>query len=442
MKKFIRNLSNTTFDSLKNELKRTDVNNNQIYYINIKEDDELAIIYYNDIPTTDITRDPDAEQLEKNCRSYIIEKSSLRPIGSQFNKIIYNTDAKEFLADKEWNKVSVQKCYEGARILLFNHKDKWYVSTRRCLDARESKWVVNKSFREMFDEAMDGLFTFDELDKNLCYHFVLVHYKNKTIVNYNYLGKYHKYLYHILTTEKYTLKEVDVKINDNVNYIEDEQFDNIDSLLKKLDEIDNMNKAGKRITTEGYILRVYEGKVHNSPFTVLKLQTEIYQTLMKMKPNNSNINQNYLELYQKDKLKDFAPYFTRFSTDIIKRLHISMKTISKELLDIYHNTRQKKNPELYNSLKEQQKKVLYGLHGLYMDNRKQEFTNKTDDLSRELSKSINVHDVYHYLKCLPYNELRQLYYERTVLIDEGVNIKYINKNCIPTKAQCSLMFRN
>jgi len=187
--------SNITFDELKNELLKKDEDGKQIYHINIKEDDNLAMIFYN-------TVHDNFTKLEESLRSYIIEKTTLDPIASQFNKIIYNDDAVNFIKNKNWNNVVVQPCYEGTMLLVFNYNDKWYVTTRRCLDSNKSKWIKNKSYRQLFDDAMEGKFTFDDLDKNLCYHFVLVHYKNKNIVTYSGLGEEYKELYHVMTTKK------------------------------------------------------------------------------------------------------------------------------------------------------------------------------------------------------------------------------------------------
>ena len=41
----------------------------------------------------------------------------------------------------------------------------------------------------------------------------------------------------------------------------------------------------------------------------------IYEKLIKLKPNNSNIHQSYLELFQKDKLNDFLPYFSKYNNN-------------------------------------------------------------------------------------------------------------------------------
>ena len=70
-------------------------------------------------------------------------------------------------------------------------------------------------------------------------------------------------------------------------------------------------------------------------------------------------------------------------------------------------------------------------------------SNDSNDSSEEnhISKSINVHDVYHYIKSLPPNELRQLFYERSSYMLENQDNTFLNRNCIYTMAQSTLMFK-
>ena len=148
----------------------------------MKEDDQLCIVYNTGLEGEPIS---DKSNLEDSCKSIIFEKSSMTPIASQANKILLNNEAKTVLKNSDWARVVVQPCYEGTMLLVFNHNDQWYVSTRRCLDSNQSKWVKNKSYREMFDEATQDKFNFDDLNKDYCYHFILVHYKNRNIISYS-----------------------------------------------------------------------------------------------------------------------------------------------------------------------------------------------------------------------------------------------------------------
>ena len=429
-----------SFEELKNEILKKDETGNQIYSLSLKEDDDLCIIYYNNT-VQNKNQEPFITELENSCRSIVLDKKLLKPIVTQYNKIVYNADTLEFIKDKNWNDFIVQKCYEGTLIMVFNHENKWYMTTRRCLNAQDSSWIKNNSYYEMFTDAMKDKFTYEELNANYCYHFVLVHHKNKNIVTYNSFGKDYKELFHILTTEKYTLNEINCTINDKIKYIENEKFKSLSDLITALNTQNELDRSYQKVTSEGYVLKYYTGKLYQSPFITLKLQTDIYDTIMKLKPNNSNIYQCFLELYQRDKLNDFLPYFTKYGNEVIKRIHLSMQNISKEILDLYHMTRNKQNNEIYEQLPNQYKKCLYDIHGLYIKNRTGDFNNGVDTQQFGSIKSINVFNVYHYLKNLPPNELRQIYYDRIQLVN-NTTFKFINKNCINSLTQSTIMFKN
>ena len=216
------------------------------------------------------------------------------------------------------------------------------------------------------------------------------------------------------------------------------QFTNLSELMDNVSQLNKHDMGIKTITAEGYILKVYDNNKHTGLFKLLKIQTEIYQKLIQLKPNNINMSQNYLELYQKNLLNEHLPYFTKYTNDIINRIHMSMKNLSKEFLDLYHSTRQKKNSNLYNSLPDIYKKVLYGLHGLFIEFRKLSF--KKDIKS---SKSITIHDVYYYLKKLHPFQLKHIYLERSNMIKNNLsNYSFINTDCIYTLTLTSLMFQN
>lgn len=395
----------------------------------IKSDENVSLVYFND----------STSGVEK---SIIFDKNEKKPIVTQFNKILYNKDAENFLIDKDWKQVVVEKCYEGTVLTVFYNKDRWYVSTRRCLDANDSYWVKNVSYKEMFEEAIQDRFTYDDLDKDNCYFFVLLHYKNRNLINYSNLGYevMYKDIIHIMTTKKYTSEEVDFTINDKVKKSSTIHFSNLSELLDDLDYVSKDNRAKKTITTEGYILRYYHGEVKKSDFTVLKLQTKLYQELIKVKPNNSNLHMIYLELYQKDRLTEFLPYFSKYNTDIIRRINNSMRTVAQELLDIYHGTRQQNNPEVYKSLKEHYKKSLYDLHGIFIRYRKPKFD---EDKEKTIgNRSITVHDVYHYLKDKQPAQLRNIYQERMQMVDMPCFDKFLNKECLDTVTLTMLMFQS
>ena len=91
------------------------------------------------------------------------------------------------------------------------------------------------------------------------------------------------------------------------------------------------------------------------------------------------------------------------------------------------------------------KKVLYKIHGIYIDSRKNDFNNNTDvnNENKLESKSITVHDIYHYLKSLSITFLKELYFDRENIIKEKkIHVPLYNLfsiDCIYTNIQTKLM---
>ena len=111
-----------------------------------------------------------------------------------------------------------------------------------------------------------------------------------------------------------------------------------------------------------------------------------------------------------------------------------MSTMSREILDIYHMTRNKNNSELYNILPNNYKKLLYQLHSDYILQK--------NTINNFTKISIGVNDVYNKLKKLDTSMLINLYLERDVLINMSINknnILFPIKSCINTKIQSKLL---
>ena len=68
--------------------------------------------------------------------------------------------------------------YEGCLIRVFNHDDKWYISTHKKLDANHSRWASRKSYGELFHESVDWDEVLKKLDPSRGYLFLL---ENKVI---------------------------------------------------------------------------------------------------------------------------------------------------------------------------------------------------------------------------------------------------------------------
>ena len=154
---------------------------NPPYCLSIKEDDNFAILKYNQLES-DFN-----EPIVRECRGLIINKVMLEPVALSFYKFF---NVQEPLADKiYWKDCRVQEKVDGSKLLVWYDKYKqiWRVSTSSMLDAEVSDF--NKSFYDLFIEALkNNNLTFEELtfymNSIYCYTFELVSPESRVVVPY------------------------------------------------------------------------------------------------------------------------------------------------------------------------------------------------------------------------------------------------------------------
>ena len=84
---------------------------------------------------------PNYSELEMECRSLVIDRNKKSIVAYTCETPRLNIEGFKYfqnLSDEIKSQAKITTCYEGTLLSLFNHNDKWYLSTRRCLDSRES----------------------------------------------------------------------------------------------------------------------------------------------------------------------------------------------------------------------------------------------------------------------------------------------------------------
>jgi hypothetical protein len=94
---------------------------------------------------------------------------------------------------------------------------------------------------------------------------------------------------------------------------------------------------------------------------------------------------------------------------------------------------------MYNELPDVYKKVLYNIHGLYINNRNTDFKHGVDISTDFNSRSINIHNVYNHLKNMEPVYLRKMMYERVNMLNNPI-FNFINKECMDLFMTSKLMF--
>ena len=104
-------------------------------------DEKLLLVYtkFEDTPY-------DNTQLKNECRSLIVDVEDKVIVSYTCNTPICNLEAMNYLLEHNDNTMEIYKCYEGTLMSLFHNKGKWFLSTRRCLDSKNSIWNENSHF--------------------------------------------------------------------------------------------------------------------------------------------------------------------------------------------------------------------------------------------------------------------------------------------------------
>jgi hypothetical protein len=406
--------------------------------ITIEEKENISLICFS-------SREKDANfSYYKRLKNYCIDTNTLEILCIQYSNILYNEDVIQLINNHNWKNIVAYQSYDGINFTAFFTDNLWYIIYNNGLFLLNGE-SDDSSFKSI-QKALTDIINLDELDKKNYYDFELLPHKKNIVRHYDDCVE----LIHKISHEKITNKQIEFNIENTIKQ-QQQFFSCLDELIVRLDKISFDNVISKKITIEGFILYIYDPndtshthghKVNadiSSAYVVGKIQSDTYKKISKLKQSlTGNIYQNYLELYQNGKLVDYLPYFSKYTNEIVHRINMSMKTLSREILNIYHATRKKKNKDLYDILTEQYKKILYSIHGLYINIRKTDFINGHEIDERE-SKSITVHDVYYYLKSLPPDQLRQLYHDRLDMLENPSVHQYLCKDCIFTITQSKLM---
>jgi len=409
------------------------------------EDDNIMLLYHKfDMPTN--------SEFEQECRSLVLDMDNLKVISYTCPNPITNKNAQQFLLNNTDLTLDMYKCYEGTVISLFNHKNKWYVSTRRCLDSKDSIWTDTNYYEMFMDVINKENITFDDfvskLDLNLGYYFILIHYKNKHVIDYNkQFGQEYTKLCLVFVRDKETQCEIN-------NY----KLDNYENIFKPdrmtMDEFANENqKLSVDINVEGIIIKT----IKDNKNYLFKLQTNSYQ-FCKAIGHNSNIYKGYLYLYQNGSLKEYIennkdhknlekisnPYNSNEVFDIIGVVDCVFKVLTSELFELYKllwqlTTGQHQNLELYNILPKEFKDILYGLRGLY-------FKLKYN------KRLFSIKDIYKYLKNIDIEQLCALLRQRKLMFNwvaqsnnQNLNLniyKTISNHCEKVNIKLIAIFTN
>lgn len=186
-------------------------------------------------------------------------------------------DTKEYITTN-FSNLRFYTSLEGTLLRLFYNdiNNKWYLSTHKKLNARNSRWGSKYTFGEIFDSCIPDNF-YDTLDKNMFYMFILTPNNDNRIVCKQFMNQ----LFHVGTYDN----------NFNLSYDYDI------GIQKPLElKFENVDQMFKHVNTIGHFL--YQGILICDIQT--QSNTKIYSTnydkFSKLRGNTPSINYRYLEL--------------------------------------------------------------------------------------------------------------------------------------------------
>ena len=390
-------------------------------------DEGLMLMYHKyDAPVT--------SDLERECRSLVIDRSTLKIVSYSCETPRVNREGMEYLVAHSTEPTIINTCYEGTYLSVFNHNGKWYVSTRRCLNSQDS--VFNpaekhdpKSHYEMFEEvlAKAGHANFNEFSSKLnpsnSYYFVLIHHQNKHMIDYTSVFGQDYGRICLANVRDSEMREVDI-------YENKVDFASYDSsglvfVAEKLESIDQFANSNKTIkydetpTCEGVVVRVWNSTTNK--YHLIKLQNMNYQ-FSSVLGQERNIFKGLVYLYQNDKLVDYFsqnsntqnikkitnPLNTSESYDTVGMVDAVFKVCTSELFELFKalwsiKTGQHQNKALYDLIPKEYKDIMFAIRGMYYKKKAQIFGKDGNTVTPTDIKNshLKINDIYNYLKGLP-----------------------------------------
>lgn len=367
----------------------------------------------------------------------IMSNFPVKPIVSFSNNIIYDNGTIDITSKLDWKSLEIiEYNFNSIYIILFYHNNNWYITYDEIiirLDDIEN--LCARVFRNLLLEHYIGI---DILNTNITYHLMITHPSLSKITQHDI-----KSITLLWTCDNnINLTNTDTPFNKNLKY-----FSCLDELQISLEVECNNDMMHKSLSFGGYFIKIQYTFNNKQQYMCCVIRSNLFKHILSILPKNENKYISYLELYQKNELSDVIMYVHKYPNDVIRRINMAIRTLSKEILNIYHLTRKKQNFLLYTNLSAKYKKVLFELHKIYVTQKHLELSSKQTKSGDYLieKKSISVDVVYDYLKAINVSDLIQIFKDRTAIISALTKAEYelnniFNLNDIYIVTQIELMF--
>ena len=240
----------------------------------------------------------------------------------------------------------------------------WEIATRNTVGATSSfyKGVGKKTFRDMFLEAASNTrLVLDNLDKQLCYSFVLQHPENRIVVPFKTQQLYLVGVYsihnevgntHVKVYDPYDYKDVFFALNTTVQLPTRYSFDSYADLV---DRFGSMN-------TPYHLVGVVLHNMGSGERT--KIRNPVYEQVRSLRGNQPKLQYQYLALRKEGKVSDFLNFYPENKKEFSgfrDQLHLFTNT----LFSNYISCHIKKEKPLI-EFSEQYRTHMYNIHNKYL----------------------------------------------------------------------------
>ena len=192
----------------------------------------------------------------------------------------------------DWSQVHITDFVDGTMINIWFGSEEWHISTRSVVGA-QCYYYSEKSFKEMFEEASEGL-DFTKFNPGLTYSFVLRHPENRIVTSYEKPDL-------VLVQANWGWNEV------NIHQVAEElrghgmdiktpqvyQFSSLEEILEKI--------ASMEYQEQGLVLRFNN--------TRAKIRNPKYEQAKLLRGNNRNLFFTYLEHFKNHRVGEYLTYY-------------------------------------------------------------------------------------------------------------------------------------
>ena len=400
---------------------------------------KLILIYNNFIEKVE------NDELVDECRSIILDYN-MNLVNYTFDNVIYNNYAKDYILKNNPKQINITECYEGPLISIFFYNNNWFMSTKKKIINMSKRYTKNKIFNLFFETIINIDEFLNILDKNNNYQFILLHHKNKNIVNYNDYFNDNEYKKIVIINIFNKLNNNEIDVNEFIIKMDYIIIPRKYSDLNIIDINNNKNKLELPVLLEGLVIEIKKGMKKK----ILKFQSNSYKILNEINFNeylNYNIYVIFIDLYKKDKLKNYIEYFpeniqTNISNtklvETISMIDAIFKVFTSELFEIFRllydlKSCNHKNTNIYKNLENEYAIVLYKIRGIYYKKKENFIKQKDDNFEKNYFFNLKICDIYNLLKKdYDINSLIKLFISRKKLLSKNdFSENIISSKCDP-----------